>query len=609
MIPAVYRSFVAVMLVFAYCAVPGVFAGQSGQQERQTQMAQAPVMPPAAEQAIAIVVPGPGMQGKISLDLRNIDIVDALKFVATKANLNIVTTKTVMGRVTLLVTNAVIQDVFDVMIRSNNLAYDQRGDIYNVMTQEEYRILYGKAFSDVRKVKVFYLKYAIPEQAFSMLDMLKSDVGRVMVDPESGNVLAMDSPERLVIMEEALKNFEEKNTVKIIKLNYGKAKEIEEALKTQLDMKKVGLIKADERGNQLIVQTLPDRMDQIEALIARLDQKTKEVIIDVSIVKVKISNGVDSGVKWEGIFDLGLAKKGLQYLGTSPFSAVQAANDAFRTRNQVLTAVNGDVGSIPFTGTATSYSAGRQSIGTQEMHLGVVGHQDFDVIIKYLETIGRTNIISNPKLAVINNQEAKIHVGSKEAYVTSTTTTGQTTNTVAEQVNFVDIGVLLSVVPMINDDDFINLKVKAEISEVIDTLVTPTGNKIPIIDTSLAETSVLVKDGATVVIGGLRKESKVYTSSQVPFLGSIPFLGRLFSSKSDSKENTELLIVLTPRLISGEVLVASAGIKNPGQMGFKGTKEYGSPLSLEIAKTLPQEVFIPLEGEKLPLKGVKQRTR
>ncbi|MFA6384127.1 MAG: secretin N-terminal domain-containing protein [Candidatus Omnitrophota bacterium] len=595
-------------LALLLLAVPGVFAGQSSQDEKPTVLAQAPMSPPARPE-ISIPVPSPGMLGRISLDLRNIDIVDALKFVATKASLNIITTKSVSGRVTLLVTSAVIQDVFDIMVRSNNLAYDQRGDIYNVMTQEEYKILYGKNFSDVRKVKVFYLKYVIPEQAFSMLDMLKSEVGRVMVDPESGNVLAMDSPERLALMEEALKNFEEKNTIKIFKLNYAKAKEVEESLKTQLDTKKVGLIKADERGNQLIVQTLPERMDQIESLIKMLDQKTKEVVIDVSIVKVKISNTLESGVQWEGILDLGLAEKGLQYLGTSPFSAVQAANDVYRTRNQVLSDVGGDVGSIPFTGTTTSYSAGKKSIATQEMHLGVVGHQDFDVVIKYLQTLGSTKILSNPKLAVVNNQEAKIHVGAKEAYVTSTTTTGQTTNTVAEQVTFVDIGVLLSVVPVINDDDFINLKVKAEISEVIDTLVTPTGNQIPIIDSSLAETTVLVKDGGTVIIGGLRKEQKVSSSSQMPFFGSIPILGRLFSQKSNSTENSELLIVLTPRLISGEILVSSAGVKNPGQMGFKGMKEYDKPLTMDVAKMLPHEVFIPLEEKKLRLKGVKQKTR
>jgi len=315
MMSYIKRPLWCVVLAVAVLNVEGIFASQSAQEEKPTLLAQAPAPPPPGLQPeMALQLSGTGMQGKISLDLRNIDIVDALKFLASKANLNIITTKAVAGRVTLFVNNAVIQDVFDIMIRSNNLAYDQRGDIYNVMTQEEYRILYGKSFSDVRKVKVFYLKYAIPEQAFSMLDMLKSDVGRIMVDPETGNVLAMDSPERLELMQKALSNFEEKNTIKVFKLNYSKAKEVEEALKNQLDSKKVGLIKADERGNQLIVQTLSERMEQIEQLIKNLDQKTKEVIIDVNIVKVQISNGLDSGVQWEGIFDLGLSKRGCNIL-------------------------------------------------------------------------------------------------------------------------------------------------------------------------------------------------------------------------------------------------------------------------------------------------------
>jgi type II secretory pathway component GspD/PulD (secretin) len=600
------RLIFIVLFLSACLAIPAVFAGDGVQEERPTRLAQAPILPVVPQpDVISAAGPAAGMQGKISLDLRNIDIVDALKFLASKANLNIVTTKAVTGRVTIMVANAVIQDVFDAMVRSNSLAYDQKGEIYNVMAQEEYKLLYGKSFSDVRKVKVFYLKYVIPEQAFSMLDMLKSDIGRVMVDPETGNVLAMDSPERLAIMEEALGNFEEKNVVKIFKINYGKAKEIEESLKNQLDMKKVGLIKADERGNQLIVQTLSDRMDQIESLIKSLDQRTREVIIDCSIVKVKISDGTDAGVQWEGIFNLGL-NNGLGYLGSYPFSAVQAANDAFRTRSQVYDSLK-NAGSYPFTGTTSNYSAGKQSIGAQEMHVGAVGKNDFDFVIKYLQTIGSTKILSNPKLAVVNNQEAKIHVGSKEAYVTSTTTTGQTTNTVAEQVTFVDIGVLLSVVPIINDDDFINLKVKAEISEVIDTLITPTNNKIPIIDTSLAETTVLVRDGSTIVIGGLRKEQKVSSKQQTPILGSIPFLGRLFSVRSDSTENSELLIILTPRIITGDTLVSSAGRKNPGQVNFKGMKDYDKPLTLDMAKSLPSEVFIPSEEKRLPLKGTRKK--
>lgn len=548
-----------------------------------------------------------GMSAKISLDLRNTDVVDALKFIAMKSGVSIITTKAVTGRVSLLINEAPIQDVFDIMLRSNNLAYDSKGGLYNVMTQEEYRTLYGKNFADVRSVKVFYLKYMVPDQAFALLDMLKSEIGRVMVDPESGNVLVMDSPGRIEMMEKALADFEEKNTIRVIKLQYAKAKDIEEALKNQLDSKKVGSIKADERGNQVVVQTLPERMDQIERMVKTLDQKTKEILIDVSIIKIKISDELETGVNWEGLFDTG-AKYGLSYLGSTPFSSVQSSTDTWRSRLDTYNAV-GSVGSYPFSGTTSNYSSSSRRTGLEELHFGMVTqNRDFDVALKFLATVGKTKILSNPKLAVINNQEAKIHVGQKEAYVTTTTTTGQTTNTVAEQVTFVDVGVLLSVVPIINDDGFVNLKVKAEISSVIDTLVTPTENRIPIIDTSLAETTVLVKDGSTVVIGGLRKDTKVDSSEQIPFFGSIPFLGRFFGNKSNATERSELLIMLTPKMISGEVLVSESGAKSTvGGVAMKPMKDYSSvPVEPLEAGVESERIFIPPEGGRLEIKGLRK---
>lgn len=573
-------------------------------QEKLTQMAQVNIEQP--------ILPmnnntSGNLQGRITLDLRNIDVVDALKFLSVKTGINIITTKSVAGRVTLMVQDAPIQDVFDIMLRSNNLAFDKKGEIYNVMTQEEYKALYGRNFYDVRKVKVFYLKYAIPEQAFSLLDMLKSDVGRVLVDPESGNVLVIDSEEKIKVIERVLQEFEEKNMVKVFKLNYAKAKDIEEALKTQLDSKKVGSIKSDERDNQVMIQTLPSRMEQIERLIKELDQKTKEIIIDINVVQIKLSDESGEGVQWEGLFDLGLGS-GLSYLGSTPFASVQASSDTWRSRKATYDAVGG-VGSYGFSGTTTNYSSGTPKIGTQEMHLGVInGHQDFDTIFKYLQTVGKTKIMSNPKIAVVNNQEAKIHVGQKEAYVTTTTTTGQTTNTISEQVTFVDVGAIISVVPNINSDGYVTLKIKAEISSVIDTLITPTKNQIPIIDTSLAETTVMVKEGSTVFIGGLRKEQNVETTEQTPILSKLPVLGHLFRSKSKEKACTELLIILTPKLISGDVLVSGTDKKAVGEDKFKPMRNY-----LDVKKDEPPEppkstypsVLIPIGKQRLDIKGFK----
>ncbi len=567
------------------------FLGAAAVPAQEAFVATGPAADSTAAEAIAVIRPlAGGMKGFISLDLRGIDVVDALKYLATKANLDIVTTKNVAGRVTLMVEDVAVQDVFDVMLRSNGLAYDQQGEIYSVMTQDEYVALYGKSFADTRIVEFFRLKYAIPEQAFSLLDTIKSDIGRVLVDTESGSALVIDIPEKIRQMRAALESFERKNEVRVFPLQYAKAKDVEEHLKTQLDNKKVGLIKADERANQVMVQTLSERMKEIERLIKELDTKTREVIIETTIVKIKLTDENSKGVEWEGLFDMG-RQKGLTYIGSTPFATVNPSTTAgeFSTRKDTwyYTAAE-NVGSYPFSGNATALNASTKDVGLEGLHVGMVAAQDFDFLFKYVQALGSTRILANPKLVVTNNQEARIHVGEKQAYVTATTTTGQVSNTVAEDVTFVDVGIQFSVTPEINDDGYVTMKVKAEISSVTSTLTTPTQNKIPIIDTSLAETTVMVKEGTTIVIGGLRRDEEVETKERTPFLASLPIVGNMFKSSNKKMDRTELMILLTPRIISGDVLVTPQGrrVEHPGikeERGYNIVEPPPSAASLQAA--------------------------
>lgn len=525
---------------------------------------------PSPEAATVARIPG-GMLGKISLDLRNIDVVEALKFLSLRAGINLIATKSVAGKVTLMVEDCPIKDVFDIMLRSNGLAYSKEGDIYNVMTEDEYKAIYGKRFADIRQVKTFRIKYAVPEQVFSLLDTLKSDVGRVLVEPDSGTALIMDTPQNIEQIEKSLSTLEQKNLIRVFSLKYIKAKDAEEQLKVQLDAKKAGSVKADERSNQVIVQTLPERMKDIEKLINSLDKKTKEILLDTKIVKIKLTNQIDQGIQWEGLFSLG-STVGSTYLGSYPFSVIQSATSAWQSRKSFLNTQK-TTGAYPFSGNTSSVNSSTKLAPGEAMHVGMVTNDnDFDVLVKYLQTIGKTQILSNPQLAVVNNQEAKIHVGEKQAYVTTTTTTGQTTTTVSEEVTFVDVGIQLSVTPTINDDGYVTMKVKPEVSSVVSTLTTPTGNKIPIIDTSMAETTVMVKDGVSIIIGGLRKEEKVSSADQIPFLGKIPIFGFLFKSSSDKTERTELLIMLTPHITTGDSMMTVD--EHERAFGEKPSKEY-----------------------------------
>jgi len=118
----------------------------------------------------------------------------------------------------------------------------------------------------------------------------------------------------------------------------------------------------------------------------------------------------------------------------------------------------------------------------------------------------------------------------------------------------VDIGIKLYVTPNISRDGFITMKIKPEISSATRTKILSEGKEteIPIVTTSEAETTIMVKDGITIIIGGLKKDKKEKTTKRIPLLGSIPVLGLLFGSTSDSYSKTELVILLTPHIISGD---------------------------------------------------------
>ena len=353
------------------------------------------------------------LEGVISLDLRNIDIVEALKFLAVKSTINIVTTKAVQGRVTLRVEDASIQDVFDVMLRSNNLAYEKRDNIYNIMTEIEYTALYGKTFADVRVVKIVDLNYAIPEQIFYLCDILKSDIGRVLVNQEAGKVVIMDSPDKIKQLEEAIRKFENRNTIRVFTINYANAIDVADQLSAHLGDKKLGMVRADERTNQVIVQTLPGRMKDIEKLVVKLDRKTREVLIEAKIIQVIFNKSVSEEVEWEGLFDL-IWRDDLVYAGSYPFSSIIGSQDPWRSRQTTLeggrtadgTNVVGvnQIGSYPFSGTTDNVNASLPTIGLREMHIGMVGQHDFDVILKVFQDIGETNVLSTPKITVTNNQ-------------------------------------------------------------------------------------------------------------------------------------------------------------------------------------------------------------
>jgi general secretion pathway protein D len=156
---------------------------------------------------------------------------------------------------------------------------------------------------------------------------------------------------------------------------------------------------------------------------------------------------------------------------------------------------------------------------------------------------------------VVDNEEAKIMVGKRDVYVSQTLSQAQTTTVTSESVQFVDVGVKLNVVPNISSDGFIIMKIKPEVSTVDSVLTTYLQSQIPIISTSEAETVVKVKDGTMIMIAGLMKEENIDDIKGWPYLSKVKALGAAFGNRSTQKKNTELIIFITPHIITGEAPV------------------------------------------------------
>lgn len=481
------------------------------------------------------------MSKAVSLNFRNIDVIEALQYLSDEGGFNIAFTKGISGRVTLKAEKVTIKDAFDMILLTSNLAYEKRGNIYNVMSDKEYQELYGEKFADVRQMRVFRLQYAIPKRAFDLLDALKSDVGRILVDEETGTVMIMDTLEKLDQMQNALDSLEEKSVVEVFNLQYANAKEVEEHLKTQLEDKKVGSIRADERNNQIIVQTLPERMDEIRGLVKSLDQKTKEVLIEAKIIRVAFSDDIEMGVKWEFLFEQ-MTSHGLEFIGSHTYDTM------YRTGQTIIA----DYPQIE--STANLPAAAKQPV-LGRVYLGSVGEDRFEALLTFLNTIVDAKLLASPKIAVVNNQEATIHVGRREVYLETTTTQSESNTTIVETPKWVDTGVLLSVIPKINDEGYITMSIKPEITSIARWYKSPTGREYPVTEVSTAQTKVMVKDGTTVIIGGLRRKEEIQSIEQVPFFSKIPLIGNLFRSEETTTIQSELVVFITPHIISGDEFI------------------------------------------------------
>ncbi len=447
-----------------------------------------------------------------SLELKDMEIADVLKLISKKTDLNIVAGRNVRGRVTIYLKEVEAHDALRIILEAHDMAYIEENGIIKVMTARDFEDTYGRKFGDKTQTEIIELEYALASKVMPMLEQVKSAIGKIIADDKSNTLVLIDVPSNIRKMIRLVDQVDVDIETKIFDLSYAKAEDISRKIEPVLTPN-VGQIKHDQRSNALVVTDTPQRIKDIEHMVLAFDERDKEVLIEAQIVSVVLSDQFKMGIDWEAI--------------VSDFHALDMASDF-----DILSA---------------GEKRGKISIGT-------LASDDYSVLLEALQTVGNTNTLSRPRITAMNNEEAKILVGSTQPYVTTTTTTPASgATTTAESVNFIEVGVKLFVTPTIHNDDFISMEIRPEVSSVAQFLTTSNNNTIPIVETSEAETRVMVKDGVTIVIGGLIKDEKVESVKKVPVLGDIPVLGHMFRNQDTLKRKTELVIFLTPHLISGDV--------------------------------------------------------
>ncbi|WP_158636770.1 type II secretion system secretin GspD [Pseudomonas saxonica] len=274
-------------------------------------------------------------------------------------------------------------------------------------------------------------------------------------------------------------------------------------------------ITAQVSSNQLLIRTRPAQWAEIEAAVKRLDNTPMQVQIETRILEVNLSGELDLGVQW--------------YLGRL------AGNSASTT----VANASGSQGAL---------GGGGAGLGATDSLFYSFVSSNLQVALHALETNGRTQVLSAPSLVVMNNQQAQIQVGDNIP-ISQTTVNTNVSDTTLSSVEYVQTGVILDVMPRINPGGLVYMDIKQQVSDA-NTSTTSDNNGNPRISTRSVSTQVAVQSGQTVLLGGLIKQDNSDTASTVPYLGRIPGLRWLFGTTSKSKKRTELIVLITPRVVT-----------------------------------------------------------
>ncbi len=332
--------------------------------------------------------------------------------------------------------------------------------------------------------------------------------------------------------------------VKVFKLNYIKSSDAKTLIEPALSKDGSASVSPDAEvgvatsgdaagGNNLagedviVVKDYPENLQQITKILAELDVRPLQVLVEATILQADLTEGNALGIDFNtlaGVDFRGIGATSTGYTTLTPTANAVAGAQLDKAAATIRT--DGFAGAVP---------AGGLTIGFISNNISF--------FVRALETVSDIVVLANPKLLIVNKQRGEVLVGNRNGYIT--TTISETTAT--QTVEFLETGTKLVVRPFVARDGYVRLEIHPEDSDgsvnVQGALALPTES------TTELTTNVLVRDGHTIVIGGLFRENTTNSRSQIPGLGNIPWLGVLFRSRTETTDRAEIIILLTPHII------------------------------------------------------------
>lgn len=423
---------------------------------------------------------------------KDMTIIDALRFLALKYQKNIVPTPRVTGVVT--VTNLYdvsFEEAMTALIGPNH-RFETQGNFIMVYTTEEFDQL--KADKRRREYKHFTLYYLTADEAEKMVKAFLSADG----------MMARSSPAKSGVP--------------------GGQSISDEASGDNLAFQ-----------DTLVVCDYPENLQQIDEMLTRLDTRPQQVLIEATILAATLTEGMEFGV------DLNFAG-GTSLTGAAASGAVQdTVNGGVLEYTDGATTPIGQISNGLAKGSPIETS-GFSKIGGNGLRVGITTG-DFAMFITALEQVTDVTIMANPKILAVNKQLGQVYIGTKLGYREGDVETAGG-GTQQGAVKFLDTGTKLAFRPYIGNDGYIRMDIHPK-----DSSGTLNSQGVPNETAAELSTNVIVKDGQTVVIGGLFRDVVNSSKQQVPLLGNIPIVGELFKSTSDTTTRQEVIVLLTPHII------------------------------------------------------------